>query len=66
MSDALRCEPDERCPPGIAAIAGLQGVVLALAEGGPELLASFTVVASVFYLVLAFCCRSCAALSPRW
>lgn len=28
--------------------------VLALAEGGPELLASLTVVASVFYLVLAF------------
>ena len=122
MSDSIRYEPDERCPPGIAAIAGLQGVVLALApivsivivtaraggqdagyftwalfaaliiagaltalqatrfrrfgaghilimgptpnyiaisvlalaEGGPELLASLTVVASVFYLVLAF------------
>ncbi|MCY3631644.1 MAG: hypothetical protein OXH29_03110 [bacterium] len=122
MSDAIRYEPDEHCPPGIAAIAGLQGVVLALApivsivivtaraggqdadyfswalfaaliiagvltalqatrfrrfgaghilimgptpnyiaisvlalaEGGPELLASLTVVASVFYLVLAF------------
>ena len=122
MSDAIRYEPDEHCPPGIAAIAGLQGVVLALApivsivivtaraggqdagyfswalfaaliiagaltalqatrfrrfgaghilimgptpnyiaisvlalaEGGPELLASLTVVASIFYLVLAF------------
>ena len=122
MSDAIRYEPDEHCPPGIAAIAGLQGVVLALApivsiviitaraggqdagyfswalfaaliiagaltalqatrfrrfgaghilimgptpnfiaisvlalaEGGPEMLASLTVVASVFYLVLAF------------
>ena len=122
MSDAIRYEADEHCPPGIAAAAGLQGVVLALApivsiviitarsggqdagyfswalfaamiiagtltalqatrfrrfgaghilimgptpnyiaisvlalaEGGPELLASLTVVASVFYLVLAF------------
>lgn len=122
MSDAIRYEPDEHCPPGIAAVAGLQGVVLALApivsivvitaraggqdegyfswalfaaliiagaltalqasrfrrfgaghilimgptpnfiaisvlalaEGGPELLASLTVVASLFYLVLAF------------
>ena len=122
MSDAIRYEPDERCPPAVAAIAGLQGVVLALApivsvvvitvraggqdagyfswalfaamiiagvltalqasrfrrfgaghilimgptphfvaisvlalaEGGPELLASLTVVASLFYLVLAF------------
>ncbi|MCY3861890.1 MAG: hypothetical protein OXG67_08000 [bacterium] len=122
MSDAIRYEADEHCPPGIAAVAGLQGVVLALApivsivivtaraggqdagyfswalfaaliiagaltalqatrfqrfgaghilimgptpnyiaisvlalaEGGPELLASLTVVASVFYLVLAF------------
>ena len=122
MSDAIRYEADEHCPPGIAAIAGLQGVVLALApivsivivtaraggqdagyfswalfaaliiagaltalqatrfrrfgaghilimgptpnyiaisvlalaEGGPEMLASLTVVASVFYLVLAF------------
>ena len=31
MSDAIRYEPDERCPPGVAAVAGLQGVVLALA-----------------------------------
>ena len=122
MSDAIRYEADEHCPPGIAAVAGLQGVVLALApivsivvvtaraggqdadyfswalfaaliiagaltalqatrfrrfgaghilimgptpnfiaisvlalaEGGPELLASLTVVASLFYLVLAF------------
>ena len=122
MSDAIRYEPEEHCPPSIAAIAGLQGVVLALApivsivvvtaraggqdagyftwalfaamiiagaltalqasrfrrfgaghilimgptpnfiaisvlalaEGGPELLASLTVVASLFYLVLAF------------
>jgi NCS2 family nucleobase:cation symporter-2/xanthine permease XanP len=122
MSDAISYEPDEHCPSGIAAIAGLQGVVLALApivsivvitaraggqdagyfswalfaaliiagaltalqatrfprfgaghilimgptpnfiaisvlalaEGGPKLLASLTVVASLFYLVLAF------------
>lgn len=122
MSDAIRYEPDEHCPPAVAGIAGLQGVVLALApivsivvitgraggqdggylawalfaamiiagvltalqasrfrrfgaghilimgptlnfvaisvlalaEGGPELLASLTVVASLFYLVLAF------------
>lgn len=122
MSDSIRYEPDEHCPPGIAAIAGLQGVVLALApivsivvitaraggqdadyfswalfaaliiagaltalqatrfrrfgaghilimgptpnfiaisvlalaEGGPEMLASLTVVASLFYVVLAF------------
>ena len=55
MSDNIRYEPDQRCPPAVAAIAGLQGVVLALAlaEGGPELLASLTVVASLFYLVLA-------------
>ena len=122
MSDAIQYEPNERCPPAVAAIAGLQGIVLALApivsivvitaraggqdagyfswalfgaliiagaltalqatrfrrfgaghilimgptpnfiaisvlalaEGGPELLASLTVVASLFYLVLAF------------
>ncbi|WP_419849928.1 uracil-xanthine permease family protein [Candidatus Poriferisocius sp.] len=122
MSDAIRYEADERCPTGVAAVAGLQGVVLALApivsivvvtaraggqdagyfswalfaamiiagvltavqasrfrrfgaghilimgptpnfvaisvlalaEGGPKLLASLTVVASLFYLVLAF------------
>ena len=122
MSDAIRYEADEHCPPGVAAIAGLQGMVLALApivsivvitaqaggqdagyyrwalfaamiiaglltalqatrfrrfgaghilimgptpnfvaisvlalaEGGPELLASLTVVSSLFYLVLAF------------
>ena len=122
MSDAISYEPDGHCPPGVTAIAGLQGVVLALApivsivvitaraggqdagyfswalfaaliiagvltalqatrfprfgaghilimgptpnfiaisvlalaEGGPELLASLTVVASLFYLVLAF------------
>ncbi len=122
MSDAIRYEPEERCPAGVAAAAGLQGVVLALApivsvvvvtaraggqdagyfswslfaamiiagvltalqasrfrrfgaghilimgptpnfiaisvlalaEGGPELLASLTVAASLFYLVLAF------------
>lgn len=29
MSDAIRCEPDEHCPSGVAAVAGLQGVVLA-------------------------------------
>lgn len=122
MSDAIRYEANEHCPSGVAAAAGLQGVVLALApivsivvvtaraggqdagyfswslfaamiiagvltavqasrfrrfgaghilimgptpnfiaisvlalaEGGPELLASLTVVASLFYLVLAF------------
>lgn len=122
MSDDIRYEPDERCPPGVAAVAGLQGVVLALApiasivavtaragdqdadyftwalftaliiagaltalqssrfrrfgaghvlimgptpnfiavsvlalaEGGPKLLASLTVAASLFYLLLAF------------
>ena len=122
MSDAIQYEPDEHCPRGVAAVAGLQGVVLALApivsivvitaraggqdagyfswalfaamiiagvltalqaskfrrfgaghilimgptpnfvaisvlalaEGGPQLLASLTVVASLFYLVLAF------------
>ena len=122
MSDAISYEPDGHCPPGVTAVAGLQGVVLALApivsivvitaraggqdagyfswalfaaliiagvltalqatrfprfgaghilimgptpnfiaisvlalaEGGPELLASLTVVASLFYLVLAF------------
>ncbi|MDE0117951.1 MAG: hypothetical protein OXT07_15215 [bacterium] len=122
MSDAIRYEPDEHCPLGITAVAGLQGVVLALApivsfvvitvraggqdadylswalfaaliiagaltalqatrfrrfgaghillmgptsnfiaisvlalaEGGPEMLASLTVAASLFYLVLAF------------
>ncbi len=122
MSDAIRYEANDHCPSGVAAAAGLQGVVLALApivsivvvtaraggqdagyfswalfaamiiagvltavqasrfrrfgaghilimgptpnfiaisilaltEGGPELLASLTVVASLFYLVLAF------------
>ena len=122
MSDTIRYEADEHCPRGVAAVAGLQGVVLALApivsivvitaraggqdagyfswalfaamiiagaltalqasrfrrfgaghilimgptpnfvaisvlalaEGGPQLLASLTVVASLFYLVLAF------------
>ena len=122
MSDAIQYEPDEHCPPAVAAVAGVQGVVLALApivsivvitaraggqdagyftwalfaamiiagaltalqaskfrrfgaghilimgptpnfiaisvlalaEGGPELLASLTVVASLFYVVLAF------------
>ena len=122
MSSAISYEPNQHCPPAVAAIAGLQGLVLALApivsivvitaragnqgagyftwalfaalviagaltalqasrfrrfgaghilimgptpnfiaisvlalaEGGPELLASLTVVASLFYLVLAF------------